>query len=380
MTASAPGRGAVSAAPSPPLPDVGDLGLRSRALYGGSVAVDYALRTGLGSIGAVAAVTGAATGVIGRDARALGFYADLAAAQDAAAVFIEPEPVVVNTRPGDGPDVPGGRVELLRFDSAFEALNPQLRRDYAGHTNNAVARAQHWRHEDGPRPTLVVVHGFGASPAWFNVAFFSLRDLFAGGWDVLLYTLPFHGSRRTSRTAVNGLDLLRFGMAHLTEAMVHAIHDLRVFIDHLFTTGAPRVGITGLSLGGYVSGLAAAVEDRLDFAVPNAAVVWLPPLLDAWFPANVTTRVLRARSAVDPDLLARALALHSPLNYPPLLGRERLMVVAGLGDRLAPPEQSLMLWEHWGRPELHWFPGSHVIHLGRRSYQEQIGELMRGER
>jgi hypothetical protein len=53
------------------------------------------------------------------------------------------------------------------------------------------------------------------------------------------------------------------------------------------------------------------------------------------------------------------------------------MVIAGLGDRLAPPEQSLMLWEHWGRPELHWFPGSHVFHMGRRGYQEQIGELMR---
>ena len=36
-----------------------------------------------------------------------------------------------------------------------------------------------WRHDSGPRPTLVVVHGFGASPAWFNIAFFALRGLSA---------------------------------------------------------------------------------------------------------------------------------------------------------------------------------------------------------
>jgi pimeloyl-ACP methyl ester carboxylesterase len=372
---AASGAFAPVAADSGALPSLSDLDLRSRALYGGSVAVDYALRTGLGTIGAAAAVTGAISGVYRRDLGTLGYYADLAAEHDAPAVFPRPDAIAVEARPGRGPGVPGGRVELLRFDSPFVPLNPKLRRSYARHTNNGIARAQHWRHEDGPRPTLVVVHGFGASPAWFNVAFFSLRTVFANGWDVLLYTLPFHGGRRTSR-GVNGIDLLRFGMAHLSEAMLHAIHDLRVFIDRLFETGAPRVGITGLSLGGYVSGLAAAVEDRLDFAVPNAAVVWLPPLLDAWFPASVTTKALRAAFGVDRDLLERALALHSPLNYAPLLPRDRLMVIAGLGDRLAPPEQSLMLWEHWERPELHWFPGSHVIHLGRRNYQEQVGRLM----
>ncbi len=52
------------------------------------------------------------------------------------------------------------------------------------------------------------------------------------------------------------------------------------------------------------------------------------------------------------------------------------MVVAGLGDRLAPPEQSLLLWEHWGRPELHWFAGSHVIHIGRAAYREAMRRLL----
>ena len=278
--------------------------------------------------------------------------------------------------PGRGPGVAGGRVELLRFPSTYVALNPELREDYARHENNALARAQHWRHEDGPRPTLCVIHGFGASPAWLNTAFFSLKDFFAEGWDVLLYTLPFHGSRRGTSFPINGVELFSHGMAHFSEAMIHAVHDFRALVDHLVEQGAPRVGLTGVSLGGYVSALLAAVEPRLDFVIPNAAVTWLPPLTDSWFPSNVTGAALRALTGVSPDLLERALALHSPLSWDPLLPKDRLMIVAGLGDRLAPPEQSLLLWEHWDQPELRWFPGSHVLHFGRSEYLDAMRSLM----
>jgi pimeloyl-ACP methyl ester carboxylesterase len=279
-------------------------------------------------------------------------------------------------QPGRGPGVEGGRVELLRFSSPYVAVNPDIRDDYARHENNSVARAQHWVHEDGPRPTLVVVHGFGASPAWFNAAFFGLREVFEGGWDVLLYTLPFHGSRRGPRTPVNGVEIFAHGMAHFCEAIIHAIHDLRAFVDHLVASGVPRVGLTGLSLGGYTSALAAEVDDRFDFVVPNAAVTWIPPLLSSWFPASLTVGALRRLAGDGGDLVDRALAISSPLTYAPVVPRERLMVVAGLGDRLAPPEQSLMLWEHWGRPELHWFPGSHVMHFGRGAYRDGMQRLM----
>lgn len=360
------------------LPGAGELPPLSRVLYHGSVASDYVLRTGLASVLAGASVPRMALGGWKQERELLRFYADLAAAQDAGAVFHPPPPVRVEAREGRAPEVPGCVVDLLRFDSPYVAVNPALRDAYARHENNAVARAQHWRHEDGPRPTLAVVHGFGASPAWFNAAFFSLKGFFAAGWDVLLYTLPFHGSRRgTSRLpAFNGVELFAHGMAHFCEAMLHAVHDFRVFLDHLVAHGAPRVGITGLSLGGYTSALLAAAEPRLDFAVPNAAVTWVPPLLAGWFPANVSTEALRRLSSVPEEELAAALAVHSPLNYAPALDRDRLMVVAGLGDRLAPPEQSLMLWEHWGRPELHWFPGSHVLHFGRGAYLDGMRRLM----
>jgi pimeloyl-ACP methyl ester carboxylesterase len=359
------------------LPSPSELSLPARARYTGAVLGDYALRTGLAS-----AVTGlmlpSSIFVKGRaETKRLQFYAELADQHDAGAVFVAPpSDVMVRTEPGRGLNDVGGRVELVRFASPFIPLNPDVRSSYLGHERNATARAQHWRHDDGPRPTLCVIHGFGASPAWFNTLFFCLNEFFADGWDVVLFTIPFHGGRRGPHAPFNGAELFTHGFSWLAEAMLQAICDLRVLVDYLLGTGAPRIGVTGLSLGGYCTAMLASVEDRLDFAIPNAAVASMPALLASWFPANAGLGALRRLKTIPAELITRGLMVHSPLNYPPVLPRDRLMVVAGLGDRLTPPEHSVELWEHWDRPALRWFPGSHVLHFERSGYLDAMRELM----
>jgi len=361
-----------------PLPSAAELGPRERALYEGAVLVDHGLRTALASVAAASTTPWLLSGRFRAEREAIEIYAELAATGDPAKVFDEPEEVDVRVVAGEVRGHAGGRVELLRFRSPYVARNPAIRDAYGRHANNVVARAQHWRHGDGPRPTLLVIHGFGASPAWFNARFFSLDRVFASGWDVVLHTLPFHGSRRGRFTLVNGAELFAHGLAHLSEAILQGVHDARILVGHLQRQGVARVGVTGLSLGGYTTGLLAAAEPRLDFAVPNAALSWLPAIMDTWFPANLTGAIARRLARLDDEAIAAALAVHSPLTYPPALPRDRLMIVAGLGDRLAPPEQSEMLWEHWQRPEIHWFPGSHVLHFGRAAYLEAMRRLMDG--
>jgi pimeloyl-ACP methyl ester carboxylesterase len=355
------------------LPDPWTLPLKTQLLYRGSVVADYGLRTGLASL--VAAGTSASVldrGTL-QERQRLEFYAALP--RDPGLIFQPPEPVTVERTLGANPGI-DGHVELLRFNSHYQPINPELRRRYGRYANNQIARAQHWRHHDEPRQTLFVIHGFGASPAWFNSAFFSLKKFFAEGWDIVLFTLPFHGSRRSRGAPFNGVELFAHGIAVFTEAIIHAIHDLRALVGHLLDQGAPRVGATGLSLGGYTTALAAALEPRLDFAIPNSAVTWFPGLVESWFPVNLTGRALRRLESVSTELLTGALSLHSPLSYQPQVPNDRLLIVAGLGDRLAPPEQSMRLWHHWDQPELRWFPGSHVIHFGRQEYLRAMRAMM----
>ena len=271
-----------------------------------------------------------------------------------------------------------GTVELLSFESRFEAVNPAMREAYAAHRRNRIGRAQHWRHsdDDGPRPTLCVIHGFTASPYWVNSAFFSLPWFFYNGYDVLLYTLPFHGGRQSRRSPYSGHGYFAHGFANLNEAMAHAVHDFRVLVDHLLATSASRVGVTGLSLGGYTSALLGAVEDRLDVVIPNAAVTDLPSLIHSWHPASSVLSLALKTSGIPRAELDHALRYSSPLTYPPVVDAHRRFIVAGLGDRLAPPEQSEWLWEHWDRCRMHWFPGNHVLHVNRIAYLREMREVM----
>jgi dienelactone hydrolase len=352
---------------------------RTRLIVHGAAASDVLVRTALSSAVTAAALPWALGHGAESEHERLDFYVGLPS--DAAQVF-EPPPAGVEVRAGRSAPwsfrAPGGEVRALRFASPFVALNPAIRDEYARFTRNHTAVAQHWRHDGGPRPTLCVIHGFGASPYLLNSAFFALPWLYSRGYDVLLYVLPFHGPRRGHRIDANGFGLFAHGPSHFNEAMVQAVHDFRVFVDHLRAGGVEQIGVTGLSLGGYVSALLAAVEDRLACAIPNAAVVSIPGLIRDWFPFGPALALAGALGRVDRADLERACALHCPLTYAPLLPAERLMIIGGLGDRLAPPEQSELLWEHWGRPRLHWYPGNHILHVNRAAYLRVMRAFMSG--
>ena len=364
------------------LPSPKELGLKTRIVVEGTAAADVGLRTLAASI---VAATFAPFALSRRsmleERKHLAFYADLVDAADPERSFPGPKGAIeMQARQVIGiPGTPdGGRIESLRFKSPFEAVNPAVRDRYAGHRRNATAHAQHWRHGEDGRPTLIVVHGFMGSPYWFNSAFFSLPWFYSKGWDVLLFTLPFHGGRRDRRREpYSGYGYFANGLAHVHEAMAQAMCDLRVLMDHLEGQGVEQMGITGLSLGGYTTALLASVEPRLAFAIPNSAVSETSSLIRGWFPAGqLIDLAMRARH-VPREELDRAMASHSPLSYAPLVPKDRRFIIAGLGDRLAPPSQSEALWEHWDRCRLHWFPGNHVLHVNRGRYLREMGSFLR---
>ena len=88
-------------------------------------------------------------------------------------------------------------------------------------------------------------------------------------------------------------------------------------------------------------------------------------------------RTAQLLAGTDDDLLAPQRCIPSPLNYPPLVPKERRLIIAGLGDRLAPPEQAEMLWEHWDRCAFHWFPGNHILHVSQPDYLRRMTRFMR---
>jgi pimeloyl-ACP methyl ester carboxylesterase len=358
---------------------VEQLGFPMRLLVGAAAATDIPVRTALASILFGASLPWGLSPGAWKERDRLPFYAELAESGDPEVVFKRPRDGVKIEVSRPGPlsfRAPGGDVSLLAFDSPYEAAHPKLRGEYARHRRNVRAWAQHWRHDDGPRPTLCVIHGFGASPYMLNSAFFALPWLYGKGYDVLLYLLPFHGPRRDLLGPMNGTGMFAHGPSHFNEAMLQAVHDFRIYVDHLYASGVTQVGVTGLSLGGYVTALLAAVEERLQVAIPNAPVTSIPKLIPGYFPANAGVVLASVLHRVTLREAEAAIAVHSPLNYPPLVRNDALMIIGGLGDRLAPPGQTLLLADHWGHPRVHWYPGNHLLHVNRAAYLREMRHFM----
>lgn len=366
------------------LPRRVDLTWEQRLIVDSSAVADLGLRTAIASlISATMLPKMAMSALRPTDTRAeraaLEFYADLAAAKDPAASFPAPtRPPRVSTRPANpiAEWAAHVRVENVRFASSFEAVNPAIRERRLGYARNNVVHAQHWRHDDGPHPTLCLIHGFMGSAYLFNGLFFSLPWFYRAGYDILLYTLPFHGRRAERGSPFSGYGYFADGLAGFAEAMAQAVHDFRSVVDYLEHTGVDRIALTGMSLGGYTSALIAGVDDRIQAVIPNVPVVTPDAAFDDWFPANLLVKLGNRITRADRDLTTAASAYHSPLNYAPLVPKDRRLIITGLGDRLAPPEQAELLWKHWDRCAFHWFPGNHVLHVSQPDYLRRMTRFL----
>lgn len=343
---------------------------------------DHAIRVAFASLlTGVALPFGYHPGRLGQVRRELDHYGPLAERGDPHAFFAAPPPGVevrrkrlgwTGFRPWDGAG------EELSFVSDFVPNDPALRDRWGRHRRNRIARARHWRHRHGPRPTLVAVHGFAAEAYAVNEWFFNLPWLYGMGCDVVLVTLPFHGRRQGPLSPFSGHGFFSRGLGWTNEAFAQAVFDLRVLIRHLLDErGVPQVGVMGVSLGGHTAALLAAVEPRIAFAVPTVPVASLVDLVLQWEPMGSAARALLKVSGLTVPELRRLAAVSCPLTWEPVVPPDRRMIIGGAGDRLAPPKHTRLLWEHWDRCRIHWFPGSHLLHLDRGAYLWQLARFLR---
>lgn len=344
-----------------------------------TAAVDQVARSALGTVMALALMPSLGTPrARATERERLSFYAPLGGA-DADQVFVAPPVVSVRTRKASGWGLGFDETvcERLSFDSPFEPLNPALREDYAKQDRNRRATALYIRRPLGrPRPTLVFVHGYLLDDPRLNSRAFCLPWLFRHGYDVLLPSLPFHGPRAERLHPYSGYGFFAGGLARTNESMLQGVCDLRVWTQELLNRGAPQVGISGLSLGGYMTAMLSTVESRLAFAIPNSPVVAAADMAMEWQPlGGLMRRSVLTNGWTFPEL-RQSMALHSPLSRPPRVDAHRLLVIGGAGDRFTSPRFVSLLHRHWTGSQLHWFPGNHLLHLQQGRYLRLMKKFM----
>jgi hypothetical protein len=271
--------------------------------------------------------------------------------------------------------VPGlGRVEHLSFASEFEPQDPEIRETYLAVSANRTAHAYLWRHGDEMRPTVICVHGYEMGRVALDARLWNIDELHRTlGLDVAAVILPLHGPRASGHRS--GAGFLDGHPLWTNAAVAQAVWDLRRVWGWLRADGASAIGTLGIGLGGYVASVLSSVEDGLACAVPVVPVVSLEDRVSLQMSPS---RRAEARAAgMTEHLMRAAWARHSPLRMRPRVSHEARLILGGLADRVVSPAEVEALWEHWGRPDIHWFAGGHFAWVGRGTMRARLAAHLR---
>ena len=258
--------------------------------------------------------------------------------------------------------------ERISFESGYTPHPGEPGADrWMSYTGNTREHALMLRHPE-PRPWLVCVHGTEMGRAGLDLALFRAWHLHTDlGLNVILPVLPMHGPRAKGlpKGAVfPGEDVM--DDVHGTAQAVWDVRRVRAW-SRAQHPGA-RIGLNSISLGGYITGLVASLDDDL-----TCAILGVPP-------SNLVD-LLGRHSGLgkgDPrqttlDLAAPIGRMVSPLSLQPKVPQEGRFIYAGVADRIVHPRQQvLQLWEHWGRPDIGWYHGGHTGFFEARPVQRYV--------
>ena len=255
----------------------------------------------------------------------------------------------------------GQRYRRMSWDSGYHARpeEPGAQR-WDAFERNHTASAWLLEHDDGPRPWVVCVHGFGTGAPFSDMITFRAQHLHHDlGWNVAAIVLPVHGSRSPSR--MGGEHFLSFDMINSVHALAQSAWDVRRLLSWVRAQEPTSLVLHGVSLGGYVTALTTCLDGDFDAVIAGIPICDFPALF-----AHQSPRHVRERAAEHQVLEGHAEVINrvvSPLAMPSLVPVERRFIFAGLGDRMAIPAQTQALWQHWDHPTISWFPGNHVGYL-----------------
>ena len=241
----------------------------------------------------------------------------------------------------------------------------------------------HLRVWPGPKgmksPAMVMLHSlFSASDVGYAHWAGVLNRL---GWTAVFYDLPYHFRRRPKGTwsgeLVFGGTLIRSA-----EAIRQSVTEVRMVTRMLKAAGAPEVGLWGMSLGGWVGGLVLCHE-------PELACGWLvqpiPDVATAIWDSEggwVLRRQMEQRG-FDRERAERLFPLVCPSHGKLRLAANRVLIVGGTYDSVAPSMKLRRLAEGWGGAHYREVAQGHIGYQAMpnswRWGRELMPELFAGE-
>jgi len=210
----------------------------------------------------------------------------------------------------------------------------------------------------GPFPACVVLHILGGD---FLLAETVASHLARNGVAALFVKMPYYGPRRGKNSPKR---MISEDPRQTVTGMTQAVLDIRratAWLAARNEVDPKRLGITGISLGGIMSALAAAGEPRLEYVAITLGGGNFAEFL--W--ANQTDRAVAFRKqwlaeGGTRESFSEVVNQIDPVTYGHLLKGRHVMMIEAKNDEVIPPACATALWESIGRePELVWIDSGH---------------------
>ncbi len=234
-------------------------------------------------------------------------------------LYHQDPPPIEELRGGDRRHPEDG-FEHLTFESSYEPwVGEPGRERWLSYERNRTGHAWVLRHRGEPRPWLVCLHGIRMGSPRADLGFFRPdylhREL---GLNLLCPVLPIHGPRRVG--PVSGDRILSGDVMDSLHAASQAMWDARRLILWLRRNeGAPAIGVTGHSLGGYAAALLSCLEPVDCVVVANPAV---DPSRLFWRNAlSLSTRYLKTAGVTEEKMSAMLRPISPPRSGTPSRAR-----------------------------------------------------------
>lgn len=288
------------------------------------------------------------------------FYQNLASQHDATAVFKEAPAIQASeVRSHIKKKLSDGNIIEALAPNKFQPMNPYFKEKYWDYHQHKNIKFELWQHEGAARPTYIFMHGYNADGFNINHIIFSAKKLYRDGFNICFLVLPFHNGKLSLKTSV--WNFFGHGPAYSSEVFANAVSNCRSLISYLLEQNvASKVGIGGISLGGFVSSLVLSVDERVKSAILLAPVYNAPDIFMDWFPLKGLFQKILAEENINFSEFRHAYALCNALTFKPKIDSKHIVLLSGTFDVIAMPKHVRLLAEHWNQCDLYWLDYSHV--------------------
>ncbi len=235
----------------------------------------------------------------------------------------------------------------------------------SGFPENDCARVRFYPAARKGAPVLLLLHALmSASDVGYRrvAATFNKR-----GWSVAFPHLPYHYSR-TPKKMMNGELAITADLVRNAEGLRQGVVELRQLMAILRTKGAGEFALIGTSYGGWTGALLSFLEHDFRFMALVQPIVNVEKAIWENPGASSMRTFLRARGHA-PNQTSRHFHLISPMHGIPLCNPDRIIITAGLYDKVSPLVDLKLLTRQW--------KGSRLLrvrqgHFGYRALRETL--------